>query len=488
MASSLTSPCSISTVLDTLTDCDMPSHDRLLTVTLDAEDISQEMAARLAIALLGQMLYMKGQVPFPVASLSRMVGRQAVQSLTREGIRAAKKRKEFLEAYDDLSSHLRTTFVAFSTALAQNQIRHSSFSPSTPTSPTATKQDTYSAFTKSRRHPAKVHVLFVLGPSPSAAKARVLLELDGLRVERFGEREHLYRNRNCEAEESDELSECGSGGDLSAQLSRPLITPPRKLYKKLGESDLPRRPSLEACADSDGPPPSSPPPSDNSSFSDDDGLSIDEELIELPGEVHSLPDPHHVEETLLRAGERLLSRALFTGEGLGFGNEICECHLNTFTIISMLPPSTTLYIRAPRFLLSQACFFVSFVTYMPSLPHTSFLLATTQVHVLIRAPRRFSHPTWIPRQSLGHMLDRQVRSFLDSEPCSGGGNKTVRGFGVGCRTVGVRVKCRSEGVREVAEMNLSRNTKQDSDNEEIEDEGDELIWWSWDRKLVGFSD
>jgi hypothetical protein len=36
------------------------------TVTLDANDVSQEMAARLTIALLGQLLYMKGQVPLSV--------------------------------------------------------------------------------------------------------------------------------------------------------------------------------------------------------------------------------------------------------------------------------------------------------------------------------------------------------------------------------------------------------------------------------------
>lgn len=33
------------------------------TVTLDADEISTDMAARLTVTLLGQMLYMKGQVP-----------------------------------------------------------------------------------------------------------------------------------------------------------------------------------------------------------------------------------------------------------------------------------------------------------------------------------------------------------------------------------------------------------------------------------------
>ena len=35
-------------------------------VALDTDGISQEMAARLTIALLGQILYMKGQVPLSV--------------------------------------------------------------------------------------------------------------------------------------------------------------------------------------------------------------------------------------------------------------------------------------------------------------------------------------------------------------------------------------------------------------------------------------
>ncbi|KAF8905344.1 hypothetical protein CPB85DRAFT_1552214 [Mucidula mucida] len=81
----------------------------------------------------------------------------------------------------------------------------------------------------------------------------------------------------------------------------------------------------------------------------------------------------------------------------------------------------------------------------------------TQTHVLIRAPRRFVHPAWVPRQSVSASLDR---TFLER----GKGKSKVEGVWVACRRPAV-------------------NEEEDGDMEE----DDEMIWWSWDGKIVGFA-
>ncbi|KAF7301015.1 hypothetical protein MIND_00665100 [Mycena indigotica] len=92
-------------------------------------------------------------------------------------------------------------------------------------------------------------------------------------------------------------------------------------------------------------------------------------------------------------------------------------------------------------------------------------LSSTQTHILLHAPRRFKHPAWVPRQTVGNAMDRAAASF--AEQLSGDIRATkrkqkVEGVWVGCRTT--------------------------SELLDGEDEEDEMIWWSWDGKIVGFSD
>lgn len=99
------------------------------------------------------------------------------------------------------------------------------------------------------------------------------------------------------------------------------------------------------------------------------------------------------------------------------------------------------------------------------------------------------------------MLDRQVQHFLESESCPSGIKierpQNRSGFGVGLRTVGVRVTCRGERAepfetKSSKEVNSNNNERREDNNEHGEEEcgneRDELIWWSWDGKLVGFLD
>ncbi|KIJ47753.1 hypothetical protein M422DRAFT_248761 [Sphaerobolus stellatus SS14] len=416
-------------------------QSRTPSVTLDTEEISQEMAARLTMALLSQVLYMKGQIPFPVASLMKMADRRASDVAPRGESKASKKKNDFLESYDDLSAHLQTAFVALSTALAHNEKLHRR--SDTEASSRAVVSSTL------LRLPAKVHLFLVIGPSPSSSKARFLLELDGFRVEKFGESHYLSQKAIEDSVDSDADTDEGSETGSESESD--------EYEEEIQEQDISSRPctsqrptTLDASSCLATPeshctsgssvlssPPASVSSGDSDSDSDIDDLEDSETQRVLQDNV--LAEAQQAEEASLKAGERLLSRALFTGgDGIGFGDEI----------------------------------------------------APTQTHILLRAPRRFFHPTWVPRQNLGSTLDRHLKTFLDSDSTSN--KKTAKGrargaFGAGVQTMGIKVKSRCS-AREGTEYIIESEEEDEDEGGEDEDEDNEMIWWSWDGKLVGFSD
>ncbi|KAJ7062835.1 hypothetical protein C8F01DRAFT_1368541 [Mycena amicta] len=100
-------------------------------------------------------------------------------------------------------------------------------------------------------------------------------------------------------------------------------------------------------------------------------------------------------------------------------------------------------------------------------------LASTQTHILLRAPRRFKHPAWIPRQTAGGAMDRAVEAFWqETRTRADAGNGKKRGQK---KVEGVWIACRADVEPERTRI-------------EDEDEDDEMIWWSWDGKLVGLSE
>ncbi|KAJ6615531.1 hypothetical protein B0H10DRAFT_2040881 [Mycena sp. CBHHK59/15] len=111
----------------------------------------------------------------------------------------------------------------------------------------------------------------------------------------------------------------------------------------------------------------------------------------------------------------------------------------------------------------------------PLLPsvHTLIFLAPSQTHILIRAPRRFDHPAWIPRQTVSATLDTARREFREEAGDITERPRTVRKTRPRTQKAeGVWVTCQTPGVEFADEAA----------------EEDEMIWWSWDRKIVGFSD
>jgi hypothetical protein len=133
-------------------------------------------------------------------------------------------------------------------------------------------------------------------------------------------------------------------------------------------------------------------------------------------------------------------------------------------------------------------------------------IAPTQTHILIRAPRRFDHSSWIPRQNLSSGLENIRNEFLEHVSFVSKSNATrksrpKRSVG-GVKTEGVWIRCKGatiepphpiphrfgEEEKENDDGSSSLDFKDKDMQAEAEKEEDEMIWWSWDGKIVGFSD
>lgn len=106
--------------------------------------------------------------------------------------------------------------------------------------------------------------------------------------------------------------------------------------------------------------------------------------------------------------------------------------------------------------------------------------APTQTHILIRAPRRFVHPAWIPCQNVNAILDGALDVFIrGSERCDVPNVPIQRPSKVP----------KVEGVWITTRLGVQKSLCLPSQEEQkCTEEDDDLIWWSWDGRLLGFSD
>ena len=116
-------------------------------------------------------------------------------------------------------------------------------------------------------------------------------------------------------------------------------------------------------------------------------------------------------------------------------------------------------------------------------------IAPTQTHILLRAPRRFVHPAWTPKMGVARAMDGLVEEFLEDSGLKGraaAGSKAKKRKGA--HVEGVWIRCRGKAVSgDDAGAQRHDETEDENDNGNEEEE-DELIWWTWDGKLVGFTD
>ena len=101
------------------------------------------------------------------------------------------------------------------------------------------------------------------------------------------------------------------------------------------------------------------------------------------------------------------------------------------------------------------------------------------MHVLIRAPRRFSHPAWVPRQNLTRSLEDTFKQFLKDAVVQDTEEATTeqKRRAPRVKTEGVWIGCKAQTA------DHRRDEEDILNNEE-----DEMIWWVWDGKITGFKD
>ncbi|KAJ3789989.1 hypothetical protein GGU10DRAFT_341908 [Lentinula aff. detonsa] len=379
------------------------STRKIPRVRVDVDTIPDMMAAKLATSLLGHVLFLKNQIPFPIVQLSRLPG-------GKSNPRTEKLKRDLIDSFDTLSSHLDTTFTALSTAFARCS---------------QTAQSTSDADNSERKFSNPAYMAILVGPSIGTAKSKIIFAVDSLETKIWGLRNDLPPKVDVQEEESSESSpEDGEG-----------------LEETHADSDSDDENSHSGPEDSD-------------SESETDSCSTSSHTdspIPPPRSQHTDPSTsspsasylqdHAREQQKIRVADQLLSRTLAIADAEGRGMA-CE-------------------------------------------------LAPTQTHILLRAPRRFAHPAWVPRlnftNSLEHTLTdflEETRLFIDVTTEEKTKNKrtqrqTVEGVWVAGRTV-------FSDTLSTQSSPASNFDKQETVNQ-IQDEADEMIWWSWDGKIVGFS-
>ncbi|KAE9392781.1 hypothetical protein BT96DRAFT_1023407 [Gymnopus androsaceus JB14] len=353
---------------------------------LDVDVIPDTIAANLATSLLGHVLFLKNQVPFPIPQLSRLPS-ATNNTNSKTNSRTTKLKRDLIDSFDTLSSHLDTTFTALSTAFA----RHESQAPAG----------------------AQAFLAILVGPSIGTPKSRVILAVDGL---------EMKSDESDEEEDVEEEAEAEGDSDESGS------EPP--------ESD-----------DSD---------SNSSEESDTDRDNKTNTSTSTPASA-STPSPNRGPPSqplhqLIRTANQLLSRVLATAdaEGRGMQDE----------------------------------------------------LAPTQTHILIRAPRRFTHPAWVPRcrptliaTLRWSLLTTESGVEVEHKPTQKPKQKQkqkqrIQGVWVSGRTMSgpSSVISRKEDDSETEKENEGENERREGrEGVKEEDEEDEMIWWSWGGKIVGFS-
>lgn len=110
-------------------------------------------------------------------------------------------------------------------------------------------------------------------------------------------------------------------------------------------------------------------------------------------------------------------------------------------------------------------------------------LPLSQTTLLIRAPRRFKHDSFLPRQTHSRELNAALDEYLSPPPPKE--VKGRKGGGMLSKKVG------SSGLK-VSCQRTSDNTKYDGKEEilvaQSQEEDEDMIWWQWSGKLKGIGD
>ncbi|KZO97646.1 hypothetical protein CALVIDRAFT_562983 [Calocera viscosa TUFC12733] len=372
LPSTPSSQASPSTALTTPSPASLPRvlvPSGLRDVRIPVERIDAQLAARMVMTTLESVLYVKGQVPMSIQQMN-FIGESG------KNARAAKKRVELLQTLDILSSHLSTTFVQLSAALARR---------TTPLEEGET---------------GRTHVLITLGPPSGLSKERVLLELEGLELKDWARLVEPESESESVSEEDDSNEEEEEEEDATSECS-----------------------DLEASEDEES----------------------DERDQSEEREVSPTPQPE--------LADSLSSASSSRESSLSPLNSPCPIRTQPPQRAPQRPPPD------PARMLALA---------LINLNQTS--TPPTRVHLLLRAPRRFEHVSWEPRQNLTRALDGACFGF--EGPVS-------------------KIK-KSEPERVTVITSHPPSTPPPGPvpstppNSASEEEEDEPLWFEWTGKLQGF--
>ncbi|KZV73635.1 hypothetical protein PENSPDRAFT_750036 [Peniophora sp. CONT] len=402
-------------------------------VTLSQSTIEPELAAALASSMLGHVLFLKGQVPMPAAQLARLP-----QPLNAT---KAKKRTELLTALDTLNSHLHTTFQALAEALAQRgqgsgsgvyeEVKGKENVGFENGGVVGKGKDTGNGDVRDEER-GEAQVVFAVGPTPGAPKARVVFALRGLALgERKEEEESEEESGEEESEEEEDSEEEESSGEESDRDEQP-------------SSRAPSPPSTQPLDDV----PPIPPPAPVPSFTPftNPSPSVRPPLSNKPLPLSTRPSLSHSHSSLSTFSSSAPPRL----------------NTNRLSAVTHGPNS-----RAE----AQASIRAAERALGKTLAEDGRLaaggeLAPTHTHILLRAPRRFVHPAWRPRAQLGAALDSYVADALGPPNPKKKSAKKPEGV----------IVCAS--VDHVVVPSIGEGGKEE----------DEMIWWLWDGRLTGFAD
>ncbi len=271
---------------------------------------------------------------------------------------------------------------------------------------------------------AQAYLAFLVGPGIRTAKAKVILGIDGLEKKVWGSWDEPHPS---DIERPDSTDDTDTEGDES------------ELNEGNNEVEEPEDSEDEDEDDK------------NSSNSSDD--------LEAESSRRDFVDPvphvsHPEEQKFLQNADRLLSRILANADANGKG------------MISEMGEHRNLPLKS---VLSQIPAFLT--------------IAPTQTHILIRAPRSFVHPAWIPCQNVNSVLDGALDGFVRGPEWRDVPNLPIQRSSKVPKVEGVWITTRL-GIQKLLCPPLQEEDKGATRDEE----DDDLIWWSWDGKLLGFLD
>ncbi|KAG8908933.1 hypothetical protein FRB99_000036 [Tulasnella sp. 403] len=489
----------------------------LPTTQLNVTFVSNVLAARLCMAMLEHTLYLNGQIPFPV---------QGLPGLNLEGkahAKASKKRDDLLSTLDLLSSHLPSTFQCLSWALSSN--------------PNILR-------TGRRSTTQPVHVVLVTGPSPSTAKARCLLEIQDFIVARYGERiptvSLLQPTTPAMREEFRIAADVRStdGDQTPTETGRREKKSPRKTPTSSRKSEWQELRKVVETRDYDSEEEDG---AYNMSFgsfvsgisnalssiargeiSFDDSLSSSNSMSRESSPIRSSKKERRSDRERDRDREREReserekdresrrhggsSRSTTDHRSSRRREERSGTLSPKPRRTAASPPQSPPRVPPP----SEEEILATNVRQLSLTMASSFDfgredIPVTQTHVLLRAPRCFKHPSWLPKQNISKALDTRVSEFFESRH-SGSLNGSLNGSPTRARKgpleEGLRVLCPQDPNTKPRHDSTSRRRSRDGyygfssplqeplpEEPEADDGSHELIWWQWSSGSIrGFGD